>query len=105
MTVTRKEATSGPAILSVHFSDKPEPVPIDMQNKFTVDIMDELIAQTQAKKYTEPPRSAELEEESAYLSNRREVESAKKLAFNKSRKASYMEKVKRASVPQPDILA
>ncbi|KAF3914239.1 hypothetical protein AA313_de0204447 [Arthrobotrys entomopaga] len=88
MSVIRRKVPELPATLTIHFqdiaaaaaaksrkqkSDIPETtVEINMHNRITADIMDELIEKTSATLYSEPPRSAELEEEAAYLAQKRE---------------------------------
>ncbi|EPS45041.1 hypothetical protein H072_1066 [Dactylellina haptotyla CBS 200.50] len=105
MPVTRSNATEGPATMTVHFFDpeafeklsqakkktqaqvQPETVStveINMLNRFSEDIMKELIEKTSATVYSEPPRSAELEEEAAYLAKKREGELAEKYKLQRA---------------------
>ncbi|KAK6359357.1 hypothetical protein TWF696_000518 [Orbilia brochopaga] len=98
MPVTiNREATSGPATLTIHFCDPPDPSDttspptptttskqtktptttathdINMLNRLPDEIMAELTEKTSATAYTEPPRRPELVEEAEYLRKRREA--------------------------------
>ncbi|KAK6535445.1 hypothetical protein TWF694_001905 [Orbilia ellipsospora] len=100
MSVLRRKTPELPATLTIHIqdlaaataakskkqkSDIPETtVEINMHNRLTADIMDELIEKTSATLYSEPPRSAELDEEAAYLAQKRENKLAEKYKLQRA---------------------